>query len=95
MEWVEMSKMLVDMDNKVYIFSDAQYRVIPPVGQRARQLELVAGEKLMPAEEIDQPADCPPTAEELPQSEPRLDIGPCPHCGAVRRSDPCEYCGMM
>jgi hypothetical protein len=45
MEWVEMSKMLDEMDDKVYTFGDAQYRVVPPSGQRARQLELIEADE--------------------------------------------------
>jgi hypothetical protein len=39
-EWNELVKMLGEMDDKVYPFGDAQYRVTPPAGQRARQLEI-------------------------------------------------------
>jgi DNA segregation ATPase FtsK/SpoIIIE-like protein len=45
-EWNELVKLLDEMDEKVYLFGDAHYRVMPPAGQRARQLELSKTEEL-------------------------------------------------
>jgi hypothetical protein len=40
-EYHELIALLNEMDNQVYTFGDAQYRVIAPAGQRARQLEII------------------------------------------------------
>ena len=84
MEYHLLVKMLDEMDDKVYVFGDGQYRVVPPAGNRARQLERVDSST---APESSQPTETPPANKRM---EPEL----CPHCGANREYDPCEFCGV-
>jgi DNA segregation ATPase FtsK/SpoIIIE-like protein len=87
MEWNELVKMLNEMDNKIYPFGEQQYRVVPPAGQRARQLELDNSNKsILP------PGKASPT--EPINAEKRIEPILCPHCGASREYDPCEFCGV-
>jgi DNA segregation ATPase FtsK/SpoIIIE-like protein len=103
--WNELIKMLIEMDKKVFTFGDAQYKVIPPAGQRMRQLERLAGE-IQPAKAPEpepaltsEPLPAPepepaPTPEPLSAPEPVTWAGgPCPECGAPRKEIPCEFCG--
>jgi hypothetical protein len=90
MEWNALVKMLSEMDGKIYPFSDAYYKVIPGGSHRARQLEKVTtGE--VPLSDI--VSDVPVNLPE-PQSEHIQAIN-CPHCGAERHENPCEFCGVM
>ena len=79
MDWDEMAKLLKEMDNKIYAVDDAQYRIVPPASQRARQLERISNDLL------------PSTPEPQTLTTPEI----CPNCGATRQNNPCEYCGVM
>jgi hypothetical protein len=81
MEWNELVKMLGTMDNKTYLFGEQQYKVLAPAGQRARQLEQLTSNSVTPP-------------SETPVASPRVEPISCPHCGATRKCDPCEFCGV-
>jgi hypothetical protein len=87
MEWNELIKMLTGMDNKTYLFGEQQYWVVPPAGQRARQLEQMLTDNPLSAE-TEQPVESEPIKVK------RVEPVNCPHCGAVREYDPCEFCGV-
>ena len=85
MEWHALVTLLSEMDNKIYPYGDASYKVIPGGSHRARQLEKLAISEGAPAASQPEPG---PVAEAI---VPEV----CPHCGAERHCNPCEFCGVM
>ena len=83
MEWHSLCALLGEMDNKIYPYGDASYKVIPGGSHRARQLEKVASSEVTAAPS--QPGPVPEVI--VPET--------CPHCGAERHCNPCEFCGVM
>lgn len=90
MDWNKVVEMLSEMDGKVYPFSDAYYKVIPGGSHRARQLEKVTTGEVPAGETF---TDMPAASPE-PEPEQIQPIN-CPHCGAERHENPCEFCGVM
>jgi hypothetical protein len=90
MEWHALVTLLGEMDGKVYPYGDAYYKVIPGGSHHPRQLEKETTGEIPPQESTDNaPGDLP-----APPSEQILAIT-CPHCGAERHENPCEFCGVM
>ena len=87
MEWHELIKLLNGMDDKIYLFGESQYHVVPPAGQRGRQLEQMITDK-PPSAMAEQPT------ESAPAKAKRVEPEVCPHCGGTREYDPCEFCGI-
>ena len=90
MEWHALVKLLSEMDLKVYSYGDAYYKVIPGGSHHPRQLEKVSSGEIPPVEsQVDATTGMP-----IPPPEQIVAIT-CPHCGAERHENPCEFCGVM
>ena len=79
MTWNELVQMLNEMDNKIYSFGEAQYRVVPGNNNRTRQLELVVNNP-----GTDKPTETPPFSGPCPECGAPRTKTPCEFCGGAK-----------
>lgn len=82
-EFATMNSLLREMEGKDYRVGDRVYQVLPsPGGTRPRIVALIDEANASPVE---------PESYNTTQNASEL----CPHCGAPREMDPCEWCRRM
>lgn len=84
MEQTAIERLLAGMEGNIFVIGDRNYQVLPGAGQRPRIVVRIPTDMVPPEQ----------NSAATPQATIADDVELCPHCGAIRKENPCEWCGV-